>query len=56
MEYDFDEGYDFEPFATFRTATETKEWLQAWLSNDSVDDISSTFRVFGEDGTGGCAW
>lgn len=54
---DFDyadgDGIDFEPYPEFLSSEETASWFQAWTGNDAAD--GSSFRVFGQDGTGGYA-
>ena len=47
------EGIDFEPFPEFQSAAETRDWIQAWTGNKSIDGVE--YRVFGQDGTGGYA-
>lgn len=53
LEFDYDDGYDFEPYEAFFPAEENASWFKAWTGNASVD--GSQFRVFGQDGTGGYA-
>ena len=55
LEFDYadGEGMDFEPFATFLSTRETREWFQAWTGNTEVD--GAEFQVFGQDGSGGYA-
>jgi hypothetical protein len=53
FDYDEDDGIDFEPYEQFESAKETTWWLRAWTGNQEVD--GSTFRIFGQDGTGGYA-
>lgn len=51
--FDYDEGFDFEPYQEFLSAEDTAAWFKAWTGNAEVD--GSQFRVFGQDGTGGYA-
>ena len=51
--FDYDDGFDFEPYDNFFPAEENASWFKAWTGNDSVD--GAQFRVFGQDGTGGYA-
>jgi len=44
---------DFEPYPQFLSLAETQSWLSAWTGNPDAD--GSSFRVFGQDGTGGYA-
>jgi hypothetical protein len=53
LEFDYDEGIDFEPYEQFLSADETAEWFQAWTGNAEVD--GAQYRIFGQDGTGGYA-
>lgn len=53
LEYDYEEGIDFEPYSEFLDAGETDAWFRAWTGNESAD--GSSFRIFGQDGTGGYA-
>ncbi|MBT3159715.1 SMI1/KNR4 family protein [Streptomyces sp. CHA1] len=53
FDYDDGNGVDFEPFPEFLSARETAEWFRSWTGNQEVDGAS--FRVFGQDGTGGYA-
>jgi hypothetical protein len=55
LEFDYadGEGYDFEPYDQFLSATETRDWIRAWTGNSEVD--GAEFLVFGQDGTGGYA-
>lgn len=53
LEFDYDAGYDFEPYVSFFPAEENASWFKAWTGNAAVD--GSQFRVFGQDGTGGYA-
>lgn len=53
LEFDYDDGYDFEPYESFFPAEENASWFKAWTGNAAVD--GSQFRVFGQDGTGGYA-
>ncbi|MGW2726098.1 SMI1/KNR4 family protein [Streptomyces sp. NPDC001494] len=46
-------GVDFEPFPAFLSAEDTTDWLRAWTGNAEL--AGDCFRVFGQDGTGGCA-
>jgi hypothetical protein len=54
---DFDyadgDGIDFEPYSEFLSEEETTSWFRAWTGNEAAD--GSSFRVFGQDGTGGYA-
>ncbi len=54
---DFDyadgDGIDFEPYHEFLSGEETASWFRAWTGNEAAD--GSSFRVFGQDGTGGYA-
>ncbi|MBC3843571.1 SMI1/KNR4 family protein [Streptacidiphilus sp. 4-A2] len=47
-----DSGVDYEPFPEFLSAEETTDWLRAWTGNGEL--TGDGFRVFGQDGTGGC--
>ncbi|WP_338933252.1 SMI1/KNR4 family protein [Streptomyces netropsis] len=47
-----EDGVDFEPFAAFLPADETADWFRAWTGNSELS--GDEFRVFGQDGTGGC--
>ena len=47
------DGIDFEPYSEFLPESETKEWFKAWTGNDQAD--GSTFKIFGQDGSGGYA-
>ncbi|MDQ6803588.1 MAG: SMI1/KNR4 family protein [Actinomycetota bacterium] len=47
------DGADFESFSSFRSRSETTDWLRAWTGNAAVD--GDAFRVFGQDVTGGYA-
>ncbi|MEV3968139.1 SMI1/KNR4 family protein [Streptomyces sp. NPDC050698] len=49
----FDYGVDFEAFPAFLSAEETTDWFRAWTGNGDLDGDS--FRVFGQDGSGGHA-
>jgi hypothetical protein len=53
IEYDEDDGIDFEPYQVFQTAEENADWLQAWTGNKTL--TGEEYRVFGQDGTGGYA-
>lgn len=53
FDYNNGEGIDFEPFLAFLSAEDTTEWLRAWTGNAELSGDS--FRVFGQDGTGGYA-
>lgn len=53
LEFDYNDGYDFEPYETFFPAEVNANWFKAWTGNATVD--GSQFRVFGQDGTGGYA-
>jgi hypothetical protein len=53
LEFDYDEGFDFEPYEEFFPAEENAAWFKAWTGNSDVD--GAQFRVFGQDGTGGYA-
>ncbi|MFJ4918522.1 SMI1/KNR4 family protein [Streptomyces sp. NPDC088725] len=48
-----EDGADFEPCPAFLSADETTEWLRQWTRNGELN--GDEFRVFGQDGTGGCA-
>ncbi|WP_457337983.1 hypothetical protein, partial [Rhizobacter sp. P5_C2] len=52
LEFDYagGEGIDFEPFDSFLSTQETRDWFRAWTGNEEVD--GSDFLVFGQDGTG----
>lgn len=53
LEFDLDDGIDFDPFSEFLSTEETSDWLRRWTGNDRVD--GSEYRVFGQDGSGGYA-
>ncbi|AXG79831.1 SMI1/KNR4 family protein [Streptomyces paludis] len=55
VEFDYDDGHgiDYEPFAAFRTAEDTTDWIRAWTGNPLLS--GDAFRPFGQDGTGGYA-
>jgi len=53
IEFDYDEGYDFEPYQEFQSAEENADWIKAWTGNASL--TGSEYRIFGQDGTGGYA-
>jgi len=53
MPFDYDEGFDFEPFDKFLSADESTSWIRAWTGNQEL--TGDEFRVFGQDGTGGYA-
>ena len=53
LEYDYAEGIDFEPYSEFLDNEQSNAWFKAWTGNDSAD--GSSFRIFGQDGTGGYA-
>ncbi|KIQ67000.1 hypothetical protein TR51_06280 [Kitasatospora griseola] len=53
FDYDGGDGIDFEPFLAFRSAEDTAFWWRAWTGNEEAD--GEEFRVFGQDGSGGCA-
>ncbi len=53
FDYAGGEGIDFEPYDAFLSEAETRVWFQAWTGNSEVD--GAEFRVFGQDGSGGCA-
>ncbi|MFJ7250295.1 SMI1/KNR4 family protein [Kitasatospora sp. NPDC098652] len=53
FDYGGGEGIDFEPFDAFLSAEDTTDWLRLWSGNDEL--TGDGFRVFGQDGTGGCA-
>ena len=53
LDFDYDEGYDFEPYKEFFSAEENAAWFKAWTGNAEVD--GAQFRIFGQDGTGGYA-
>jgi len=46
-------GVDFEPYEEFQSASQNASWIQAWTGNHDLTGID--YRVFGQDGTGGCA-
>ncbi|MGI5517802.1 SMI1/KNR4 family protein [Streptomyces sp. CA-106131] len=48
-----EDGVDFEPYESFLSADATTDWFRAWTGNSGLD--GDAFRVFGQDGTGGCA-
>lgn len=48
-----EDGIDYEPYEEFLSSTETTDWLRAWTGNKEL--VGDTFRVFGQDGTGGYA-
>lgn len=53
LEFDYDdgEGIDFEPYNKFLSAKDTREWIQAWTGNKTLN--GAQYKVFGQDGTGG---
>ncbi|MFJ2742330.1 SMI1/KNR4 family protein [Streptomyces sp. NPDC087440] len=51
--YDGGDGVEFEPFPRFLSADETTAWFRAWIGNAEL--TGADFRLFGQDGTGGCA-
>jgi hypothetical protein len=55
LEFDYDdgEGIDFEPYSKFISAKDTREWIQSWTGNKTLD--GAEYKVFGQDGTGGYA-
>ncbi|WP_411093243.1 SMI1/KNR4 family protein [Streptomyces sp. 049-1] len=53
FDYNDGNGVDFEVFPAFLSAEETTDWFRAWTGNGELDGDS--FRVFGQDGTGGYA-
>lgn len=53
FDYAGGDGVDFEPFTAFLSADETTDWFRAWTGNGEL--TGDTFRVFGQDGTGGYA-
>jgi hypothetical protein len=53
LEFDYDEGYDFEPFPGFLSEQDTREWIRAWTGDDALD--GGEYLVFGSDGMGGNA-
>jgi hypothetical protein len=53
IDYDDDDGINFEPFDRFYSASETSEWIKAWTGNKDIDGHESL--IFGQDGTGGYA-
>lgn len=53
LDYADGNGIDFEPYPEFLSAEETTSWFRAWTGNGAAD--GSSFRVFGQDGTGGYA-
>jgi hypothetical protein len=53
LPFDYDAGYDFEPYDAFQPPEETTHWLRAWTGNDAAN--GRHLRVFGQDGTGGYA-
>lgn len=53
IDYADGEGIDFEPYDAFDSAEETTDWLCQWTGNPELD--GGTYRVFGQDGTGGLA-
>lgn len=53
FDYNGGDGYDFDPYAEFLSASDTRSWFRAWTGNASVE--GSEYRVFGQDGTGGYA-
>lgn len=52
-EYDDGNGIDFEPYTAFLSEEEAQGWFRAWTGNTDAD--ASSYRVFGQDGTGGYA-
>ncbi|MEU3838609.1 SMI1/KNR4 family protein [Streptomyces sp. NPDC028635] len=48
-----EDSVDFEPYEAFLSADATTDWFRAWTGNGDLD--GDAFRVFGQDGTGGCA-
>ncbi|MFJ8154294.1 SMI1/KNR4 family protein [Streptomyces sp. NPDC094468] len=53
FDYDDGDGVDFEPFPAFLSAEETADWFRSWTGNAEL--TGDSFRVFGQDGTGGYA-
>lgn len=53
LEFDYDEGIDFEPYDRFFPADENAAWFQAWTGNADVN--GAAYRIFGQDGSGGYA-
>jgi hypothetical protein len=53
LEFEYDEGIDFEPYQEFQSAEDAADWLQAWTRNQEL--TASEYRIFGQDGTGGFA-
>jgi hypothetical protein len=53
LEFDYDQGIDFEPYDEFLSAEETTDWLRAWTHDRAVS--GDAYRIFGQDGTGGFA-
>src|SRR3954468_22834926 len=53
LEFDYEKGYDFEPYDQFQSADENREWIHAWTGNQELD--GAEYRIFGQDGTGGLA-
>lgn len=53
LDFNYDDGIDFEPYQEFLSSEETHECLEAYTGNDQVD--GSTLRIFGQDGTCGYA-
>jgi hypothetical protein len=55
IEFPYEDGaesnIDYEPYDEFESEADTTAWLRAWTGNTDLD--GSTFRVFGQDGTGG---
>lgn len=52
-DYDDGNGIDFESHPGFLSADEAQSWFRAWTGNAEAD--VSSYRVFGQDGTGGYA-
>ncbi len=53
LEFDYDQGIDFEAYDAFWPAAENAEWVHAWTGNQELD--AAEYRIFGMDGTGGQA-
>jgi hypothetical protein len=53
LEFDYDEGIDFELYDKFFPAHESASWFRAWTGN--ADANGAEYRIFGQDGSGGYA-
>lgn len=53
LDFNYDDGIDFEPYEEFLSDDETVHWFKAWTGNKSIE--KTDLLVFGQDGTGGLA-